>query len=177
MRRLGSARRKGAAEGAVADLERALREPPADATRTEVLSELGMDEMLVSGSAAAEHLREALRGLSDPGDRAYVAAMLARALMFTAPPQDAVEVAAGALAEIPAELVDERQALRALELMACSSGPRISRRSRAWARSRSRAREQERRCCPRSHRWWWPSAGRRSRSAFRWPANRSPTTS
>jgi DNA-binding CsgD family transcriptional regulator len=117
-----SARRKGAADSAVAYLERALREPPPEEERTAVLLELGLDELLVSGPAAAEHLREAFEALRDPVQRAHVAATLARALMFTAPPQEAVDVAARAQAEISPELIDERQALRALELMAVFFG-------------------------------------------------------
>jgi DNA-binding CsgD family transcriptional regulator len=117
-----SARRKGAADSAVAYLDRALHEPPPEGMRVEVVRELGMAEMLVSGPAAAEHLREAWRGLEDPRERARVAATLARTLMFTAPAGDAVDVARQALAETPAELVDERQALRALELMAVFFG-------------------------------------------------------
>ena len=117
-----SARRKGAADSAVAYLERALREPPPDSRRAAVVLELGMAEMLVSGPAAAEHLREAWHALEDKREQAHVAATLARTLVFTAPAQDAVDVAQRALAETPVELVDERQALRALELMAVFFG-------------------------------------------------------
>ena len=117
-----AARAKGAADSAVAYLQRALQEPPAGAERTEVLLELGAAETLTSGVAAATHLRQAWEALSDPRRRAQTAAALSRTLMFTAPAREAVDVAERALAETPAELVDERQALRALGLIALFFG-------------------------------------------------------
>jgi DNA-binding CsgD family transcriptional regulator len=117
-----SARRKGAAESAVAYLERALEEPPARERRTQLVLDLGLAETLTSGPNAARHLREAWRALDDPRQQAHVAATLARTLMFTAPGQEAMDVAGRALAQTPAELVDERQALRALELIAVFFG-------------------------------------------------------
>jgi DNA-binding CsgD family transcriptional regulator len=118
----GAARRKGAADSAVAYLERALAEPPGEDARTAVTLELGLTETLTSGMAAAQHLREALAGLDAPLERARIAATLARTLLFTAPGAQAVEVVARALAETPEELVDERQALRALGMMAVFFG-------------------------------------------------------
>ncbi len=117
-----AARAKGAADSAVAYLARALQEPPPPELATEVVLELGLAETLTSGLAATTHLRQAWEELTDPRRRAVTAATLARTLMFTAPAQEAVEVAERALAETPAELVDERQALRACGLIALFFG-------------------------------------------------------
>jgi DNA-binding CsgD family transcriptional regulator len=117
-----SARRKGASDSAVAYLARALHEPPAPERRAGILLELGLAETLTSGPSAAAHLREAWDLVDDPRRRAQVASILARTLLFTAPARDAAEVAARAAAETPPELVDERQALRALELAAVFYG-------------------------------------------------------
>jgi DNA-binding CsgD family transcriptional regulator len=113
-----AARRKGAADSAIAYLDRAVAEPPPDARLTRVLLELGRTETLTSGPAAAAHLSQVWTRLDDPRERASVAAMLARTLMFTAGGVEAVEIADRALAEAPPDLIDERQALRALRLMA-----------------------------------------------------------
>jgi tetratricopeptide (TPR) repeat protein len=117
-----SARRRGAADSAVAYLERALAEPPAPERRTRVVLQLGVAETATSAPAAADHLREAWEGLEDHRERAGVAGTLARTLVFTAPATETVAMARRALAETPAKLVDERQALRAVELMAVPVG-------------------------------------------------------
>jgi DNA-binding CsgD family transcriptional regulator len=117
-----AARAKGAADTAVSLLTRALEEPPPPDRRAELLLELGLAETLTSGPAAADHLREAWESLHDPRRRAYAAAILARTLFFTAPARDAAAVARRAVAEIPPELVDERQALQATELAAARYG-------------------------------------------------------
>ena len=118
-----SALHKGAADSAVTYLQRALDEPPADPVRSEVLLELGMAETLTSGLAAATHLREAWDLVVEPRRRAQIAATLARTLLFTAPIHEARQVVERALAEAPEELVDERQALQAIQLMAVYFGP------------------------------------------------------
>ena len=117
-----AALRKGAAESAVAYLGRALEEPPSEEEIPGILLELGLAETLISGVAAAAHLREAWPAVGDPAERARVAATLARTLLFTAPGPEAIEVAQAALGQTPEQLVDERQALRALELMAVFFG-------------------------------------------------------
>jgi DNA-binding CsgD family transcriptional regulator len=117
-----SARARGAADGAVAYLRRALEEPPPPERRTEVLLRLGLAETLTSGPDATEHLRAAWEALEDPRDRARVAATLARTLVFTAPAAEAVGFARRVGAELPPELADERQALRAIELYAVPLG-------------------------------------------------------
>jgi DNA-binding CsgD family transcriptional regulator len=117
-----SARSRGAADSAVSYLKRALDEPPPAERRTAVLLQLGFAETLTSGPAAADHLREAWEALQQPRERAQVAATLGRTLVFTAPAQEAIAFIRRAAAETPPELVDERQALRALELMAIPLG-------------------------------------------------------
>jgi DNA-binding SARP family transcriptional activator/DNA-binding CsgD family transcriptional regulator len=117
-----SAIRKGATESAVAHLRRALEEPPAPERRARLLWELGVAEELVSGPAAAEHLRQAYELLEDPRERATAAQALLRTLIFTAPPEQAAALARDAIAMVPPELEDERQGLEALELMTAFFG-------------------------------------------------------
>ncbi|MBD0282215.1 MAG: AAA family ATPase [Thermoleophilaceae bacterium] len=117
-----SARRRAAAESAVAYLRRALEEPPPADRRPALLRELGVAETLTFAPTAAEHLRQACDALSDPRERAQIAATLARVLVFTATAEEAVAVARRALAETPTELADERAALRALELVGAFFG-------------------------------------------------------
>ena len=119
-----SAHASGAADSAAAYLERALEEPPPPARRPAVLFELGLAETLTSGPAAAEHLRQAWEALEKPRERARVAVPLARTLVFTAPTDEAVGFVHRAVEELPPELVDERQALRAVALMALPLGAR-----------------------------------------------------
>jgi DNA-binding CsgD family transcriptional regulator len=113
-----ASRRRGAGDSAVAYLRRAMDEPPGADRTVQLALELGLAEMLTSGPAAAQHLRQAWGSLEDPRDRAGVAVPLALTLVLTATPDEAVDVVRGALAEIPAGLHDERQALQAIELMA-----------------------------------------------------------
>jgi DNA-binding CsgD family transcriptional regulator len=117
-----AARARGAADTAVSLLARALEEPPRPERRPELALELGIAETLTSGPAAATHLREAWETLEDPRRRAYAAAILARTLFFTAPASEAGAVARRAAAETPADLVEERQALRATELAVARYG-------------------------------------------------------
>jgi len=117
-----AARAKGAADMAVSLLTRAIEEPPPPDRRPGLLFQLGLAEVLTSGPAAAEHLREAWRTLDDPRLRAHAAGILARTLFFTAPASDAADVARRAAAQAPPDLVDERQALRATELAAVRYG-------------------------------------------------------
>ena len=106
---------KGATDSAVAYLARALAEPPADEERVQMLFELGAAEALVSGSAAAEHLREAHRELHDPAARALAANLLARTLVFTGAPAEAADVVRQSIDELPGELEDVRRGMEALE--------------------------------------------------------------
>ncbi|HEX2125579.1 MAG TPA: AAA family ATPase [Thermoleophilaceae bacterium] len=117
-----SARTRGAADSAATYLERALDEPPTARRRMRVVLELGLAETLTHGPAAAGHLREVWETLEDARERGRVAAALARTLIFTGPAAEGVAFVRRAAAELPAELVDERQALRAIELMAIPLG-------------------------------------------------------
>jgi DNA-binding CsgD family transcriptional regulator len=81
----GAARRagsRGAPESAVAYLRRALAEPPPAAERADLLLELGSAELLVSGDAAVEHLREAHALIDDPIRGAETALLLGRQLFL-----------------------------------------------------------------------------------------------
>jgi DNA-binding CsgD family transcriptional regulator len=118
-----SARARGAGDSAAAYLARALEEPPPADRRARVLLQLGLAETLFSGPAAADHLREAWELLEEPRERARVAVTLAPTLIYAAPARiEAISFAKRARAAIPAELVDERQALRAIELYAVPLG-------------------------------------------------------
>ncbi len=117
-----AARRKGAADGAVAYLARALAEPPPAEHRPELLLELGRAEALTSGPAAAEHLREAYEALRDPEARGMAAQLLGRALLFTGFPEEGAGVARRAADELPPELEDLRNALEAFELLSVLFG-------------------------------------------------------
>jgi DNA-binding CsgD family transcriptional regulator len=114
--------RRGAAEGAVTYLTRALREPPPVERRAEVLLELSAAEALISGPAAVEHLSECYELLDDPSARGMTAQLLGRALLFTGQPAEAAALARRAAAELPPGLDDLRGALEAFELMTISLG-------------------------------------------------------
>jgi class 3 adenylate cyclase/tetratricopeptide (TPR) repeat protein len=73
--------RQGAPDAALGYLERALAEGPAGELRTTVLIELGLAERRLDTAAAAEHLGEAVQGVSDPRLRAEVALEWGRCLM------------------------------------------------------------------------------------------------
>ena len=82
------ARLRGAADGAIAYLHRALAEPP-DADRAELLVELGTAEALVNGEAGVEHLREAHDLFDEPVPKARTAFLLGRLLFFLRPDESA----------------------------------------------------------------------------------------
>lgn len=106
---------RGAADSAVTYLARALAEPPEVEVRPQILMELGRLETFGDGAAALAHLREAYEMLTDPVLRAGTAQMLTRTLIFAGAPGDALEFARRAAADLPEGLVDEQQALLALE--------------------------------------------------------------
>jgi DNA-binding NarL/FixJ family response regulator len=108
-----TARRRGAADSAVAYLRRALEEPPAPERRTPVLLELGLAEVLTSAPDAVQHLRQAYEALDDPLERAAVAGALCRALLATGAPAEGAEVASRAAAAIPRGHEDVRGPLEA----------------------------------------------------------------
>ena len=106
---------KGAAESAVAYLERALAEPPRTQHRAEVLFELGVAELSISGPAAAEHLRGAYEDLREPARKGMAGLLLARTLLFTGAPLEAAALARQVADELPPGLSDLRQGLEATE--------------------------------------------------------------
>ncbi|HEU5279794.1 MAG TPA: AAA family ATPase [Gaiellaceae bacterium] len=91
---------RGAPEGAVAYLRRALEEPPSGPELVSVLLELGSAETLVSGRASVEHLREAYDLLDDPIGRAKAAVLLGRQLFLLHHPDESGEVLRRGLEEL-----------------------------------------------------------------------------
>ena len=117
-----AAGRRGDTDSAVAYLRRALDEPAPAQERPGLLFELGLAEALLNLPDAVEHLREAIEHLDDPLQRAQGAELLMRVLIFSRPPQEAVDVVRQAITELPPEYVDERWALEAFELWAPTFG-------------------------------------------------------
>jgi DNA-binding NarL/FixJ family response regulator len=106
---------RGAPESGVAHLRRALDEPaPAD-WRPELLTELGLAEVLTEGPAAVEHLKEAYETLADEAWKALVANALVHALVFTDRAEEAAAFAGRAAAELPDD--DDRRGLFAFEMI------------------------------------------------------------
>jgi DNA-binding CsgD family transcriptional regulator len=132
-----AAGRRGDTDSAVSYLRRALEEPAPAEQRPRLLLELGLAEALLALPAAVEHLREARELLDDPLERAQGADLLVRMLIFTRPPQEAVAVARQAIAELPAEHVDQRRALEAVELWAPTFGAPAADSAARLARARS----------------------------------------
>ncbi|MET0965006.1 MAG: AAA family ATPase, partial [Nakamurella sp.] len=115
--------RRGAADDALSYLRRALAEPAAGTVRPRLLQELGMSESLANEPLpAVEHLRAAYELTLDPADRGEIVGVLSRMLIFTNPPDDAVEVLRKARATLPPELSDLDDALAAVELYAVYFG-------------------------------------------------------
>jgi DNA-binding CsgD family transcriptional regulator len=104
---------RGAPDSAIGLLERALAEPPAPASRTAILLDLGLAETLVDGRAAAGHLRAAYEEMEDPVARAQTAVMLMQVLTFTTAPDQSHAIGSEAMAELPPDLLDIRRRLQA----------------------------------------------------------------
>ncbi|MBJ7331172.1 MAG: AAA family ATPase [Solirubrobacteraceae bacterium] len=113
---------RGAPDGAVAYLKRALDEPPADGLRREVLRDLAFTEAQTTAAGAAEHLRGVLDETTDPLERAEVAQALSRTLVFTGEPVAGIEVARHAREALPEDDEDARLALIALEVTGVNFG-------------------------------------------------------
>ena len=90
---------QGAADAAVGYLTRALAEGLERAERAETLVELGLAQRLLDGSAAVEHLAEALGLLAAPGRRAAVSLELGSALFYVNRIPEAIAVLRRALEE------------------------------------------------------------------------------
>jgi tetratricopeptide (TPR) repeat protein len=106
---------RGASDSAVTLLRRALAELPAGELRCDVLTELGMLESLIDGTASTEHLLQAYALIEEPRARATIAVAIARTEVFASPPGVATTFARTAAAALPPELADHRQALLAIE--------------------------------------------------------------
>jgi DNA-binding CsgD family transcriptional regulator len=98
-RAAADARSRGAPDVARLCLERALAEPPPDASRTDVLLGLGQLETMQAPAAAAGHLAEALAGTTDWPRRGEVALSLSEALALGGRFADAVGLLAATAAE------------------------------------------------------------------------------
>lgn len=110
------ASRQGAPDGAVSYLRRALEEPAAEDDRPGLLLELGMAEALTSGPDAVKHLRAALATTDDPDVHVAAAPVLAQSLIFTSEVRQAAQYAREARASLPADQVDLKEILEAIEL-------------------------------------------------------------
>ncbi len=118
--------RRGAPESATALLRRALLEPPDPDQRSPLLVELGVAEAHANDPVAAiAHLQAAMEGSTDAGQLGAVAGLLARLLIFTNPPDDAVVVIRQARAAVPPATPDRDDldaGLAAVELHAVHFG-------------------------------------------------------
>lgn len=114
----------GAADSAVAYLRRAQEEAPDEAEQGRLLFELGVAETHTTGAGAVEHLGLAVERLRDPELRATAVGLLARTLIFTGAPNEAVATVRREARAVPEELADLRRALEALEYMAVFFGAR-----------------------------------------------------
>ncbi len=81
-------------------LERALREPPNDDSRVELLAELGRAEASFAPHLATEHLEAAIELAGEPEQRAAIAVELGRALHDAGRPEDACVTFERGLAEL-----------------------------------------------------------------------------
>ena len=108
--------RRGASDSAPTYLRRALREPAPAKHTSQLLLELGLAEIMTDGAAALEHLQMAYEGLADPVAKAIAGGALGRILMFQNQPEAAAELARRTAAQVPAEIPDLRNGLKAFEL-------------------------------------------------------------
>ncbi|MFZ0218286.1 MAG: AAA family ATPase, partial [Candidatus Dormiibacterota bacterium] len=129
---------KGGPESAISYFRRALDHGPVTEVRAELLLELGMAEALINAPAATEHLEAARNALSDPVARGRVARVLAQIMIFTRPPAEAVAVVEEAVAELPSEHGDLRQALEATGFYAVDFGAPEADAASGLARARQR---------------------------------------
>jgi DNA-binding CsgD family transcriptional regulator len=88
-RAAGSAMAHGVPASAIRYLERAIREPPADDLRPQLLAELARAELAVGRRDAIAHLEAAIELAGDPSDRARFRLELGRALHDFGRPDEA----------------------------------------------------------------------------------------
>jgi class 3 adenylate cyclase/DNA-binding CsgD family transcriptional regulator len=104
---------RGAPDGAVTYLRRALEEPPDSAARVETLVELGLAERRVDVVSGAAHLEEAMRHVEEPRERARIGLELGRSLFRLNRGPEAVHVLDEALSGLETGETDLRQMLEA----------------------------------------------------------------
>ncbi|HSK27046.1 MAG TPA: BTAD domain-containing putative transcriptional regulator [Jiangellales bacterium] len=105
---------RGAPEAARAFVARAVEEPPPPSVRVRLLVRLSLLAGQSDGPAAQRALEAAYDQADDAAQRAEVALVLTGALVFLGRSGDATAFALRAVDALPAELVDERQALVAM---------------------------------------------------------------
>jgi DNA-binding CsgD family transcriptional regulator len=119
LRRAASdARGRGAPDVARLCLERAVAEPPRAADRAEVLFELGAVETMHDPALAVGHLSEALRGTTDPSQKATVAQALSESLALCGRFAEAAHVLTSTLATLDDDRRDAAISLQAALLNA-----------------------------------------------------------
>lgn len=122
MEAASSALRQGATDIAVAQLRRALEEPPAPARRLEVLLELSAAEEFLLDPVAADHLAEALLSMTDP--RQILTLTTARAITLCVAGRAAEAVAAiRDLAPVVGDDPDLQRYLMAASTFVGATGP------------------------------------------------------
>jgi tetratricopeptide (TPR) repeat protein len=109
--------RRGGAESAISYLERALAEPPPSALRPRILAGLGRVQADIDGPSSLRHLREAY-DLADDDQRAEIAMVLARTLVFAGAPGEATAFARSARARLAEDKQDVGFGLLAIERIA-----------------------------------------------------------
>ena len=114
--------RRGAPDAAMRLLERAQAEPPPPDQQAALAFELGGSAAYVRGPAGVEPLRRAYAELTDPAERARAAIRLSHLLLFVRSPQEGVELAMQAAAELPPGLDDFRDGLRSIRLIGAAFG-------------------------------------------------------
>jgi tetratricopeptide (TPR) repeat protein len=114
--------RRGAPDAAMRLLERAQAEPPPPDQMAGLALELGGSAAYLRGPAGVEPLRRAYAELTDPAERGRAAIALSHLLLFVRSPQEGVELAHQASEELPAELNDLRDGLRAVRLVGAAFG-------------------------------------------------------
>jgi tetratricopeptide (TPR) repeat protein len=114
--------RRGAPDAAMRLLERAQAEPPPPDQMAALALELGGSAAYLRGPAGVEPLRKAYAELTDPAERGRAAIALSHLLLFVRSPQEGVELAHQASEELPEEMNDLRDGLRAVRLVGAAFG-------------------------------------------------------
>lgn len=113
---------RGAPDGAVRYLRRALREPPPGGRRLEVSRELGMALLRADDPEGIEVLRAVRGALDDPVSRIEVANEISVSLALRRPGEEGARLLEESLAEVPEGRTDLRLQLRANLLLQVTCG-------------------------------------------------------